>query len=464
MEERERRQIAIVGASARSAACSALRAGFSPLAADLFADADLACVAAAQRVTSYPNGLVDWLRTTPPATPWMYTGALENHPDLVEEMAQVRPLVGCTGNVLREVRNPLRLAEALAAMGVSFPKTTILSPFDPLEHSSPLPLNSRNPITPLPLEGGGVGGGGEALPSSPMQSLRGNGSRAWLLKSYRGSSGSGVSHWNGRGAMSRPSRAHYLQQYIPGAPGSAVMVAAPGVACLLGITRQLVGTPWTRAGEFQYAGSIGPWHLPSAALPHVQRAGMAVAAMGVVGLFGIDFVLDDGGRVWVLEVNPRYTASVEVVERATGASAVALHVRAARAWLKSGFVEDPVPPRPTSPPPPTLPPSRGREEFECRAASGSGERTVCGKAILFAEDEVTITPGFARWCMQQVQPPHWSALADVPRGGTRIPAGRPVLTVFAEGASSDEVERRLQQKCREVEGKLVAVAAEAGSS
>jgi predicted ATP-grasp superfamily ATP-dependent carboligase len=236
------------------------------------------------------------------------------------------------------------------------------------------------------------------------------------------------------------------------------MVAAPGVACLLGITRQLVGTPWTRAGEFQYAGSIGPWHLPAAALLHVERAGMAVAAMGVVGLFGIDFVLDDGGRIWVLEVNPRYTASVEVVERATGARAVALHVRAARAWLKSGYVEDPVPP------PPTPPPSRGRGDFECRAASGSGERTVCGKAILFSADDVTITPDFASWCMEQVLPPHWSALADVPRGGTRIPAGRPVLTVFAEGASSDDVERRLQRKCREIEGKLAARAAEARSS
>ena len=40
------------------------------------------------------------------------------------------------------------------------------------------------------------------------------------------------------------------------------------------------------------------------------------------GLFGVDFILD-GDQVWTLEVNPRYTASVEIVERATGIHAIA---------------------------------------------------------------------------------------------------------------------------------------------
>ncbi len=94
-----RPSIAIVGASTRSAAASALRAGFQPITADLFADADLRAIATATRISPYPEGLVDWLRAVEPPA-WMYTGALENHPELVDQMAWIAPLWGNPGDVL----------------------------------------------------------------------------------------------------------------------------------------------------------------------------------------------------------------------------------------------------------------------------------------------------------------------------------------------------------------------------
>ena len=47
-------------------------------------------------------------------------------------------------------------------------------------------------------------------------------------------------------------------------------------------------------------------------------------AAGLRGLFGVDFVLRDG-IPWPVEVNPRYTASVEVLEFAAGIRALTLH-------------------------------------------------------------------------------------------------------------------------------------------
>src|SRR5687768_8535892 len=94
--------LAIVGASARSAAASAVRAGFQPITADLFADADLRRIATATRISPYPEGILDWLRTMQPPA-WMYTGALENHPELVDQMAWVAPLWGNPGEVLTRV-------------------------------------------------------------------------------------------------------------------------------------------------------------------------------------------------------------------------------------------------------------------------------------------------------------------------------------------------------------------------
>ena len=58
---------------------SALRAGLSPVAADLFADRDLAAVATCTRVAleAYPDGLIEAANAFPPG-PWFYVGALEN--------------------------------------------------------------------------------------------------------------------------------------------------------------------------------------------------------------------------------------------------------------------------------------------------------------------------------------------------------------------------------------------------
>ena len=83
--------LAIVGASTRSAAASTVRAGFQLIAADLFADTDLRKIATATRISPYPEGLVDWLRALEPPA-WMYTGSLENFPELVDEMAWLAPL------------------------------------------------------------------------------------------------------------------------------------------------------------------------------------------------------------------------------------------------------------------------------------------------------------------------------------------------------------------------------------
>ena len=53
--------LAILGASARAAAQSAIRAGLSPWCADLFADRDLCAMASVARCErhDYPHGLLD---------------------------------------------------------------------------------------------------------------------------------------------------------------------------------------------------------------------------------------------------------------------------------------------------------------------------------------------------------------------------------------------------------------------
>src|SRR5262245_15365749 len=161
------------------------------------------------------------------------------------------------------------------------------------------------------------------------------------------------------------------------------------------------------------------------------------------GLFGVDGVLCEGA-FWPVEVNPRYTASVEVLERATGLRAFA--------W-QAGDVS---PPRSSSPRPPVggalstpltpnpSPPTAGRGGPE-GGLTPPARQCLVGKAVLYAQRDVVV-PGTG-WPGRSLRRPGSSYhrgvedsapatqepdFADLPHPGDRIAAGRPILTLFAE--------------------------------
>jgi predicted ATP-grasp superfamily ATP-dependent carboligase len=378
--------LAIVGASTRAAASSAVRAGFQPLAADLFADADLRQIATATRIRPYPEGLLDWLRAIEPPA-WMYTGALENHPELVDQMGWIAPLYGNSGDVLERVRSPWELAHVLQSARLLFPET-------------------RRSSEGLPKDG------------------------SWLAKTYRGASGSGVRELSASNATfdnERIARAVY-QQRVEGVSCAAVYLAADGAAELLGITRQLVGEAWLGAGGFQYCGSIGPWVVSEAARAALVRIGNVLSeTYELIGLFGVDFILN-GDEVWAIEVNPRYTASVEIVERFSGVRAVAEHVAACGGSANSA-------------------------SDQVTGSESSGGR-FHGKAILYARQDVVISRAFGEYTLEQSMHTPWPELADVSPAGTPVDKGRPVVTVFAEGPSATSVEQSLRVGVAQLEQML----------
>jgi predicted ATP-grasp superfamily ATP-dependent carboligase len=374
--------LAIVGASARAAAASAVRAGFQPVTADLFADLDLRRIATATRISPYPEGLLDWLRAIEPPA-WMYTGALENYPELVDQMAWIAPLWGNPGDVLSEVRSPWNLAHALCENGFLFPVT-------------------------------------KALPDGlPRDS-------SWLMKTYRGASGSGV--WPLAEQISAPLASDAVfQKRIAGLACAATFVAMDDTSMLYGVTRQLIGESWLGARGFQYAGSIGLLPIPDAVEKTLNEIGdVLTKQFELSGLFGVDFILD-GEQVWTLEVNPRYTASVEICERATGSNAIAFHLTD---WPHVDVAH--------------------------RSTWSRLPALVHGKAILFAKRDVVISEAFAETALAEALLSPWPTLADVSPAGTRIPAGRPIITVFARGSAVDEVEQRLRDRVAEVESRLYA--------
>src|SRR5579864_7744079 len=257
----------LLGASVRAAAFSARRANLIPWGADLFLDTDLRQFGQSfQHISDYSE-LLTVAEKSPPG-PWMYTGALENRPGLVDQIARRRPLWGNSADVLRRVRSPLSVFKFLNEADIPCPR---------------------------------IGS------SQSAKSIR------WLQKPKASAGGKGITWWTGQSL----SRRNYLQEYIEGESCAAMFVAGQGRASLLGVTHQLIGQPWLHAGTFQYCGSIGPICLEPALEQSFSRLGNALAAgFHLQGLFGVDCVMRDG-IPWPVEVNPRYTASVEVLELAT---------------------------------------------------------------------------------------------------------------------------------------------------
>ncbi len=380
------RKLAIVGASARAAAFSALRAGFEVVTADLFADADLARHCPATRINDYPEGLAAWLAATD-CDAWIYTGGLENYPDLVDRMATMRPLMGNHAASLRDVRDPFKLQDLCRTIGANFPETC----------ASP----------------GGLHWDG-----------------TWLCKTYRGASGSGVWRLDGQAACDRATAAgSVLQRFVAGTPAAAIFVVGCNQAHLMGVTQQIIArrgpAPW------QYVGSQGPLRLAPEVTRQLQSFGDAMRGYGVRGLVGVDLVLNERGA-WIIEINPRYTASVEIVERFSFAPLISAHVAAC---------------------------TDSASRFEATVTRLTSLRAPgdlqFGKKILLARHDVRISRRAFEWMDREAaSDPLSCRLADVPRAGEMIPTGRPVATVFAEGESADDFLHCLALRVAEVEQRL----------
>jgi uncharacterized protein len=376
--------VILIGASVRAAAMSALRAGLRPWCADLFADADLGRLCPSVRLHGdYPRGFARLLKDAPPG-PLAYTGGLENYPDTIDTMAAARPLWGNEAAVLRAVRSPSQMRSALRRRRLPCPGTVV----------SPRAARTNE----------------------------------WLLKPRRGAGGRSITWWNPKQGV---PRSHYVQQFIHGEPGSAVFIGFDRAAHLVGITRQLIGLPWLHARPFQYAGSIGPWMLPETTTSILHKmAEVLVGDFRLRGLFGVDFILADDGMPFPVEVNPRYPASVEVLELACQFATLAWHRRAFAGYS------------------PRL-----------RAPRTHASQRFVGKAIWFAPRDLKF-PARGPWLRTLRKP--WSAwsvpgFADIPRAGEVVRKGHPVLTYFAEGDSTAECSTQLARMAAKLETEFKAM-------
>jgi uncharacterized protein len=381
-------KILLTGVSVRGMAESAVNSGYSVMALDAFGDLDLQGFCESHALSrdfelSYSAGGLFQATRRLQFDAVAYTSNLENYPEIVERMARRHELLGNPANTLRQVRDSSLLHRLLNSAGFEVPETIFQ-------------VNGRR-----------------ATPE-----------RRWLNKPIRSGGGHRVSFARFGGS---PKRGFILQEFISGLPCSASFVADGQQAAVLGLSEQLVGLHEFGSQGFHYCGNIAPLaavedsQQGSTILDQAQQiASLLTRTFGLVGVNGFDFILKDG-RVLLIEVNPRYSASMELIEKAYSLPIFDLHVQAITQKIL-----------------PEIDPTLFGKTYPPR---------FYGKAILYAEKEVR-TPDTHRWLQ--------AGIRDIPHPGEKIPAGKPVCTLLADGNTREACFSQLAARVEAIKGEIYA--------
>ncbi len=351
--------VLILGVSTRAIAQSATRASYDVRTIDFFGDRDQErCCPnlSLRRDLQVPFSAWELFRAAlrddaQPVDGVVYLANLENHPDVIAALATRFRVLGNASATVASVRNWETLAASVNGLGFATPRT----------------LRT------------------EDAPSE----------RRWLSKPRRSGGGAGIRPWQGEPLR----RGRIVQEYVEGPPCSVTFAADGKRAIVLAINEQLIGRREFGATGFQYCGNILPLAAgrdPALADRLQVLVDGLVRDFGLVGVGGVDFVLADEQPV-ILEVNPRYTGSMELIERATGLSVFETHLHAIDGMLP--------------------------ETGMLRAFTG-----YWGKAIVFASRPIVMAD-HESWLER--------GLCDVPHAGDRIEAGQPVCTVMAQGTTRE---------------------------
>ncbi len=293
----------------------------------------------------------------------VYISNFENFPDLLDKLPQHVKIIGNSAQTLRKVRDWDVLRDFLTANNIPFPETLL-----------------------------------------PGEEEKVIGWKGWLLKPTNSGGGSRIKQWEGE----RLKANQIIQRYIKGVPASASFIADGLNSVVIGLSAQLIGLNELGAEGFTWCGNILPIPLSKPAynflLKKIEKyISLLSAHFKLKGACGIDFII--GGEwperpePYIVEVNPRYTASMELVEEAYGLNVYSLHVMGDEGKLPAFSIAE------------------------------QNDKSFYGKGIVFARSDIEIknTDGWSQ-----------RGIRDIPFKGDNIIEGHPVCTIMVKSKTYKE--------------------------
>ncbi len=235
--------------------------------------------------------------------------------------------------------------------------------------------------------------------------FRGNGGvrEYWLSKSIGGTGGTRVKSAN------QYKLGDYFQRKVTGKPISMLFVADGKTAKTIGFNQQLIAP--TAEMPFRFAGAVSNIALqPNIHKAFEHAAHALTSALNLRGLNNLDAILD-GEKLWILELNPRLSATFELYENLFPS-----HIQGCAGNLR---------------------------QFE------STTNLSKAQLILYAVEAVNIPANFS-W-------PSWAA--DIPalelgESSVRIVKNMPICSVFAQAESAETALALVQQRVEKLKEML----------
>jgi len=258
-----------------------------------------------------------------------------------------RPLLGNSADTLAALKDPARFFPLLKRLKVPHPETSLTPPTDP---------------------------------------------ENWLTKPIGGSGGFSIQKASEGGTSDGTV---FFQRQVSGKSLSLLFLADGRDIFPLAFSEQ-----WTDpcpAHPFRFGGAVGPVTPPPGPARILTEAATGLTfETGLIGLNSLDALIDEAGNCYIIEINPRPGATLDLFDPLSATPLFELHLNAVAGHLPGGAT-------PISPTGPTH-----------------------GVQILYADAPFLFPEDFI-W-------PDWTA--DRPKAGTSVALQAPICTIFAQGSSA----------------------------
>ena len=364
-----KKQIIVAAISSRAYVQAAVHAGFEVIAIDAFADVDTQKYAEQVLQVSVNNGQFEtdaFLKVLQKIDLKKYSGlcygaGFEQQSNFLIEIAKLVPIIGNAPHTVHSCKNPQLLAEF---------------------------CNANNMATPT------------IAFSRPTNTL------GWLQKQIGGSGGA---HIKPVLPLEIPvNHCVYYQKIQAGIPYSCLFLADEKNVQVIGFNEQ-----WCHASEvlpYLFGGAVSHADLSENVKATITEfIAKATLYFGFKGMNSCDFLLHEN-KVYVLEINPRLSASLQLYSAKKGDLFTA-HVQACLGELKDW---------------PTV-------EKQAKAM-----HVIYANKVAHAPAEMPLkVPADMDW-------PDW--VCDIPQPNSDIAAGAPICTVLANARSAKLARKKLMQR------------------